>query len=218
MKKNYIVIGLGRFGINLVRELIALKREVLAIDKSKEAVEFIGQFTSDCAVADASRIKALEELDVRAIDHAIVAIGGNLQDTILTVINLKQLGVKNITVRIDTEELRDVMLKVGATEVIIPEVASAIGLANQLLSDSIVDYYKVNSDFGMATVVVGEEFKEQTVQQLDTRKKYDINILGIQRGDKFFIPKPDDVILKKDMLTVFGNDKKIVKFDSAVNK
>lgn len=218
MKKNYIVIGLGRFGINLVKELIALKREVLAIDKNKETVEKVGQITPYCAVADSSNIKALEDLDVRSIDHAIVAIGSNLQDTILTVLNLRQLGVKNVTVRIETEELKEVMLKVGATEVIIPEVASAIGLANQLLSDSIVDYYKVNSDFGMATVVVGDDFKEQTVLQLDSRKKFDINIIGIRRGDNFFIPKPDDVILKQDMLTVFGNDKKIVKFDSFLNK
>ena len=218
MKKSFIVIGLGRFGINLVKGLVALKRDVLAIDKFQDAVEQVSQITPNCAIADGTKIKALEELGVKSIDHAIVAIGNNLQDTILTVINLKQLGVRNITVRIDADELRNIMLKIGATEVIIPEEASAIGLANQLLSDSILDYYKLNDDYSMATVYVGPDFKEQTVIQLDTRKKFDINIIGITRDEKFFQPKPEDVILKHDKLTVFGSDKKIVKFDNFLNK
>ena len=218
MKKNFVVIGLGRFGINVVKGLIALKSECLAIDVNKEAVQLISDFTPNCAIADGTKIKALEELGIKTIDHAIVAIGNSLQDTILTVINLRQLGVKKITVRIDSEEFRDIMIRLGATEVIIPEEASAVGLAHQIISDTILDYYKVNDEYSIATVIVGRNFQQQTLIELNSRKKYDINIIGITRDGQFFQPKADDTICVNDVLTVFGNSKKISKFDSFLNK
>ena len=218
MKKSFVVIGLGRFGIGIVKGLIALKSDCLAIDKYEYAVKKVSQIAPNCAIADGTKLVALEELGVRSIDHAIVAIGNNLQDTILTVINLKELGVKNITVRIDSDEFKDVMLRLGATEIIIPEEASATSLANQLISDTILDYYKVNEDFSMAKIVVGENFKEQTLVELDSLKRHDINIIGITRRDKFIQPKPNDLIKKGDIITIFGPDKKITKFDGILNK
>ena len=218
MKKSFIVIGLGRFGINVAKGLVDLKSDCLAIDKYEYAVKKVSSFAPNCAIADGTKIAALEELGVSSIDHAIVAIGNNLQDTILTVINLKSLGVKRITVRIDSDEFRDVMMRLGATEVIIPEEASAIGLANQIRSDTILDYYKPNDEFAMATVVVGEGFEEKPLIDLDWRKKFDINIIGVTRHDVFFQPKPNDVIKRHDVLTVFGADKKISKFDNYLNK
>ena len=139
MKKSFVIIGLGRFGIGVVKELVSLKRDCLAIDKFEDAVKNVSQIMSNCAVADGTKIEALRELEVESVDHAIVAIGNNLQDTILTVINLRELGVKQITVRIDSDDFKDVMLRLGATDVIIPEEASAISLANQIISDTILD-------------------------------------------------------------------------------
>ncbi len=217
MKKNFVVIGLGQFGTGIVKELVALKCDCLAIDKDEKAVEGISHLVPNCAVCDSTKIEALDELDVKSINHAIVAIGENIEETILTVINLKELGVKQITVRINSQKFSDVMLKIGATEIIIPEEASAKSLAHQIISDSILDYLKVNDEFSLAKIVVGDDFKETSLRDLNTIKRFDINILGINRGDEFIQPKADDTVLPGDILTVFGPDKKINKFDTFLN-
>lgn len=217
MKKNFVVIGLGQFGTGIVKELVALKCDCLAIDKDEKAVEGISHLVPNCAVCDSTKIEALDELEVKSINHAIVAIGENIEETILTVINLKELGVKQITVRINSQKFSDVMLKIGATEIIIPEEASAKSLAHQIISDSILDYLKVNDEFSLAKIVVGDDFKETSLRDLNTIKRFDINILGINRGDEFIQPKADDTVLPGDILTVFGPDKKINKFDTFLN-
>lgn len=218
MKKSFVIIGLGRFGIGVVKELVSLKRDCLAIDKFEDAVKNVSQIMSNCAVADGTKIEALRELEVESVDHAIVAIGNNLQDTILTVINLRELGVKQITVRIDSDDFKDVMLRLGATDVIIPEEASAISLANQIISDTIMDYYSVHDEYSMATIVVGKNFEEITLLNLASMKRFDINIIGIKRDDKFIQPKANDLIKPGDLLTIFGPDKNITKFDAFLNK
>ena len=218
MKKSFVIIGLGRFGIGVVKELVSLKRDCLAIDKFEDAVKNVSQIMSNCAVADGTKIEALRELEVESVDHAIVAIGNNLQDTILTVINLRELGVKPITVRIDSDDFKDVMLRLGATDVIIPEEASAISLANQIISDTIMDYYSVHDEYSMATIVVGKNFEEITLLNLASMKRFDINIIGIKRDDKFIQPKANDLIKPGDLLTIFGPDKNIAKFDAFLNK
>ena len=218
MKKSFVIIGLGRFGIGVVKELVSLKRDCLAIDKFEDAVKNVSQIMSNCAVADGTKIEALRELEVESVDHAIVAIGNNLQDTILTVINLRELGVKQITVRIDSDDFKDVMLRLGATDVIIPEEASAISLANQIISDTIMDYYSVHDEYSMATIVVGKNFEEISLLNLASMKRFDINIIGIKRDDKFIQPKANDLIKPGDLLTIFGPDKNITKFDAFLNK
>ena len=218
MNKSFLIIGLGTFGIAVAKTLATLKADFMVIDKDDDAVEKVSHFTQNCAIADGTKIEALRELDVQNVDHAIVAIGNNLQDAILTIINLKELGVKSITVRIEEENFKDVMLRLGATEVIIPEEASAISLANQIMSDSILDYYKVNNDYSIATVVVGEKFEEITLMDLGSLKRFDINIIGVTRDGKFIQPKANDKIKPHDILTIFGPDKKITKFDNFLNK
>ena len=218
MKKSFIIIGLGTFGVAIAKSLSALKADFIAIDRDEKKIEKISYITQNCARADATKIEALKELDVQNVDHAIVSIGGNLQDAILTVINLKELGVKKITARISDENFKDVMTRLGATEVIIPEEASAISLANQILSDSILDYYKVNNDYSIATVIVGEKFEEITLMNLGSLKRFDINIIGVTRDAKFIQPKANDKIKPHDILTIFGPDKKITKFDNFLNK
>ena len=218
MKKSFIIIGLGTFGVAIAKSLSALKADFITIDRDEKKIEKISYITQNCAIADATKLEALKELDVQNVDHAIVSIGGNLQDAILTVINLKELGVKKITARISDENFKDVMTRLGATEVIIPEEASAISLANQILSDSILDYYKVNNDYSIATVIVGEKFEEITLMNLGSLKRFDINIIGVTRDAKFIQPKANDKIKPHDILTIFGPDKKITKFDNFLNK
>ena len=103
MKKSFVVIGLGRFGANVAKTLAAMKCDVLAIDVNEDAVSEVAKTVQHSVIADATKISVLERLGAKNIDHAVVAIGNNLEASILTVVNLKNLGVKQITVRADNE-------------------------------------------------------------------------------------------------------------------
>ena len=217
MKKTFLIIGLGRFGMAVIKTLSELNAEVIAIDVNEKAVEEASRYVEHCAICDSTRIKALEEIDASSYDHAVVAIGNNVQASILTVINLKELGLKKISVRADSEEYAKVLARLGADEVIIPEVDAAVSFANQIISDTILEYYPIASDFSMAKISIENEFEEKTILDLDVRNKFDINIVGITRDNVFFPAKASDIIKQGDVLTVFGKSSKINKFDRFLN-
>ena len=131
MKKSFLVIGLGRFGSNVAKTLVALNCDVLAVDINEEAVQAVSKVVGQhCIVADTSKASVINEImGKNVVDHAVIGIGNNLQASILTIVNLKNIGVPKITVRADMEAHRELYMMVGATEVVVPEEASAISLA-----------------------------------------------------------------------------------------
>lgn len=218
-KKTFVVIGLGRFGSNVAKTLSKMNCDVLAIDINEESVSQISNEVSHCVIADASKLNVLEELGVSQIDHAVVAIGNNLQASILTIINLKKLGVEKITVRADQESHNDVFKILGATNVIIPEEDCAISLANQIVSNNILDYYELSNDYAIVQLEVGENFKSATLIDLNIRNNYDVNIVGIiDEKNGFYIPKGTDSINPNDVVVVVGRKNKIMKFELFINK
>lgn len=217
MKKSFAVIGLGRFGSCVARELAKNSPDVLAIDIIVENVEKIADVISNCAVCDSTKKKDLQELGMQSIDHAIVAIGNNLEASILTTINLKALGVKEITVRADEAEHRDVFITLGATNVIIPEEASAVSLANRIVSDGILDYYNVKGEYSIVQLIVSKDFESRSLIDLGVRQKFSVSIVGIIRNNVFIIPQGTDVIAADDILLVLGQKQKLKKFNSFVN-
>lgn len=216
-KKNFLIIGLGRFGSMVAKTLELLKCDVLAVDNDEDIVSSISNCVSHCVIADSTKLNVLVDLNAASFDHAVVAIGNNLQASILTVLNLKKLGVKNITVRADNEDFKEVFENLGVTEVIIPEEVSAISLANQITSNSILDYYYISDDYGIYKVSVGENFTSKSLIELDVRNTFDVNIVGIIRDDLFYIPKGTDVLNALDVVVVVGKKNKIKKFDSFLN-
>lgn len=218
MKKSFAVIGLGRFGYSIVKELANNNADVLAIDKFEENVNEVADFVNNCAICDSTRKKDLEDLGLKSIDHVVVAIGNNLEASILTTINLKALGVKDITVRVDDSEYKEIFKTLGATSVIIPEEASAISLANRMVSDTILDYYKINSDYSIVQVKVSAKFKEQSIVSVGVRQKYFISIIGIIRNGKFLMPDANEQIKNDDILMIIGKKQDIKKFDTFLNE
>lgn len=217
MKKTFLVIGLGRFGSNIARNLVKMNCDVLAIDINEEQVSAISNEVRHCVIADSTKFQVLKELDAANIDHVVVAIGNNLQASILTIMNLKRLGAKNITVRADEEGHKEVYKALGATDIIIPEESAAISLSNQIISDTFLDYYNVTSDYAMVKVIVGKDFNENLIE-LNIRNKYDVNIVGIIKKDgEFAIPHGTDILKKNDVVVVVGTKQKIRKFDEFLN-
>lgn len=218
IKKSYIVIGLGRFGSSIVKVLSKMDSDVLALDIDPDSVSAIASYTNHCVVADSTKLTVLKELGCAQIDHAVVAIGNNLQASILTVLNLKKLGVPRITVRADEEGHKEIFAMLGATEVIIPEEASAVSLANQILSDSILDYYPLSTEYSMVKISVGENFEAKSIIDLNVRVLFDVNIVGLLKNGVFAIPKPNDLIAPGDVLVVVGTSDNYKRFDLFLNE
>ena len=152
------------------------------------------------------------------VDHAVVGIGNNLQASILTIVNLKNIGVPKITVRADMEAHRELYMMVGATEVVVPEEASAISLANQIQSDSTLDYYNLSKEYAIVKISVGDNFQSKSLIELNIRNAFDINIVGIIKNNgEFFIPRGTDLITPKDIVVAVGTRLKLKKFDGFLN-
>ena len=220
MKKSFLVIGLGRFGSNVAKTLVALNCDVLAVDINEEAVQAVSKVVGQhCIVADTSKASVINEImGKNVVDHAVVGIGNNLQASILTIVNLKTIGVKRITVRADFEEHRELYMRLGADEVIVPEEASAVSLANQINSDSILDYYIISEDYVMVKIIVGQGFNTKSLIELDIRNNFDVNVVGIIReGAGFFIPRGTDKLIPGDIVVVAGKKPNIRRFDTFLN-
>lgn len=215
MKKTIGIIGMGRFGLSLVESFKKNNTEVLAIDYRKDRAEKAGLLTPYVAVCDSTNLEALEESGIKTCDHVVVAFGqeidNNLSTTIMTIIRLKSLGIKKITVRIDDESFVDIMHELGVYDVIFPLKIASDKVASKIASDSVIDYFNMTDDFDAYQIELKKDFKELPIVELNARSKFLINILIIKREDKSLIPNKDTVLKPLDELIIFGKKKDVQK-------
>jgi len=211
MKKQVVaVLGLGRFGSTLVEELANLDCQVIAIDKNHEHVDRVADIATTALVCDSTDQEALIEAGFKDVDHAVVAFGSDMHDTVLATVILKEIGVPYITVRVDDEKFNGIMRRLGATDIISPQKTAGRTLAMKVRTGAIVDYYRFMGDYCMAQIEVKRDFAE-TIEGMDVRNNYDINILLISRDGKSITPRGSDIIRAKDKVTVFGKTKAVAK-------
>ena len=217
--KSIIVIGLGRFGLQLAKSLSSQNRkDIIAIDIEEEMVQKASEFLEHCYICDATNMSALKELGVSNVDEAIVAIGEDLEASILTVSNLKTLGVEKIIVRADQTEHVDIFTRLGATEVVVPEISAGETLANKLISDSFLDYYKVQGEYGIVRISVEITTPTPALKELNTPTEYKVSIVSILRGKDIIIPTGEDNIQPGDVVFVIGKTKYIMTFENALKE
>lgn len=205
-KKQIVVIGLGRFGSSVSRELHKLGHEVLAIDMNAEKVENIVDYTSQASVADATDKSQLTALGVRNFDQAIVAIGDDLQASVLCTLMLKEIGLEKVWVKARDLQHRKILEKVGADRVIQPEYEMGIRVAHHVDSEKIIDYIDLSEDYSIVEMSATEKIAGKTLFQLEIRIKFNCITLAIKRGEDVNIaPHPDDVIALGDILVVMGH-------------
>ena len=217
--KSIIVIGLGRFGLQLAKSLSSQdKKDIIAIDISEEMVQRASEFLEHCYICDATNISALKELGVSNVDEAIVAIGEDLEASILTVSNLKNLGVEKIIVRADQTDHVDIFTRLGATEVVVPEISAGETLANKLISDSFLDYYKVQGDYGIVRISVEITTPTPTLKEINTPTEYKVSLVSILRNKEIIIPTGDDNIQPGDIIFVIGKTKHIMIFENSLKE
>jgi trk system potassium uptake protein TrkA len=217
VKKNFAVIGLGRFGGSICRTLSDEGFDVLAIDENEERVNAFAMIASHAAVGDTTDEAVLKSLGIRNFDHVIVAIGDNIQASILTTLILKELGVQHITVKAQNDYHEKVLLKIGADKVVHPERDMGRRIAHNMASSSVLDYLELSDEHSIVEIVANKKIGGHTIIDLDIRKKYGLNIVAIKRGLEIIVsPMANEEIRVNDVLIVIGNDNDIDRFERKV--
>ncbi|MCQ5365662.1 TrkA family potassium uptake protein [Anoxybacillus salavatliensis] len=216
-KKEFAVIGLGRFGGSVCRTLSEQGMEVLAIDVDEEKVNEYASIASQAVVADSTDENVLKSLGIRNFDHVIVAIGDNIQASILTTLILKELGVEKITVKATNDYHEKVLKKIGADHIVHPERDMGERIANNMISNNVLDYLELSDRHSIVEIVANERLHGHSLLELDIRAKYGINIVAIKRNNDIIVsPLASEVIYAGDILIVIGADQDIDRFESEV--
>ncbi|TWT08048.1 TrkA family potassium uptake protein [Planococcus sp. CPCC 101016] len=214
MEKQFVIIGLGRFGSSVCQELHALGHEILAIDLSEERVEAMSEFATQTVMANGTDERDLKALGVRNFEHAVVAFGEDLQASVLCTLMLKELGVSNVWVKASNQQHQLILNKVGADRVIQPEKEMGIRVAHLLDSDKIVDYIELSKDYSIIELIASSKMSGKTLKQLNIRAKYNCMVLAIKRlEDVNIAPLPEDEIVKGDILITMGHQKDLRRFE-----
>jgi len=217
-KKSFAVIGMGRFGQSVVEELIKKEVDVLVIDKDPEVIAKMSKIATHAVTLDTTDALALKEVGISSIDHVVVAIGEQLQSSILTTLILKDLGVKRVTVKVQNADHAKVVMKLGADEIVQPEQQSGKRLASKIVSDNVLDYIDLNESHSFIVVNATEKIIDSTIINLDVRNKFSINVVAIRREGNIIIPTAADVIEEKDQLLLIGKNTDLDRFNSWLRK
>ncbi|WP_102027504.1 potassium channel family protein [Salirhabdus sp. Marseille-P4669] len=214
MKKEFAVIGLGRFGGSICLELSREGMDVLAIDINEDKVEEFKDIASHAVIADTTDERVLKELGIRNVDHVIVAIGDNIQSSILTTLMLKELGIRKITVKAQNEHHEKILKKIGADFVVHPERDMGRRIAHNIMSSNVLDYLELSDDHSVVEVKAGERMAGKTLIDLDIRAKYGCNVVAIKKGKEVNVsPMATEIIERGDILIVIGADIDISRFE-----
>ena len=204
--KSFIVIGLGRFGTETALSLCRQGCEVLAVDSNNELIQQVSDQVTQAVVADARDKDVLRALDAKSFDCGIVAIGGSLADSVLATMNLMELGVPYIVCKAHDDTHAEVLKKLGADKVVIPEKENAARLAKSLSSANVLDYIELSEDYGIIDIPMPESWDGKSLIELNVRAKLGVNILAVKNGSDITVsPAADFRLTKGNVLVVLGD-------------
>jgi len=216
--KQFVVLGLGRFGSAVATTLVELGHEVLGVDNDEERVNDLKDKITQAVQADITEERVLKELGVKNFDAAIVSIATDLEASILVTMMLKEMGLKYIIAKAQSALHGKVLEKIGVDKIVFPERDMGIRIARSLIIPNIKDYIELEPDYSVIEIEALPEFADKTLSELDLRNKYGINVLAIKRDNSFNVsPQAKDIIKKDDFLIVIGETKKITELAGKAN-
>jgi trk system potassium uptake protein TrkA len=217
-RKSFAVIGMGRFGQSVVEELIHREADVLVIDKNPDRIAQMSKIATHAVTLDSTDTVSLKEVGIQSIDHVVVAIGKDLQSSILTTLVLKELGVARVTVKVQNSDHLKIVKQLGADEIIQPEQQSGKRLASKIISNNVLDYIDLNDTHSFIVVNATKKIIKSSVINLDVRNKFNINIVAIRRSGDILIPTPTSTIVDGDQLLLIGSNIDLEKFNAWLRK
>lgn len=212
--KQFAVIGLGRFGTSVALTLSKMGYDVLAVDTSEEKINDIIESVTHAVQVDAMDEQALKALGIRNFDVVIVAIGQDVQSNILVTVMLKEMGVKSVVAKANSELHGKVLEKIGADKVVFPERDMGVKVAHALVSKNILDQIYLSPHHSIIELIAPVEFIGKTLSESALRMKHGVTVLAIRRGDDIIIsPGAKQVIKENDILVVIGRNERLQSFE-----
>lgn len=209
--RSTLILGLGSFGFTLARGLVDRGNEVVAVDKREDLVNAVKEFVAKSIIADVSLPDALEELGVGEFDTVVVNLGDRIDASVLTTLHLKRLGARQIVVKGISEDHASVLKMVGADQVVFPERDVAMQLAYVLSSTNVLDQIPLAPGYSIVELATPVAFVGKTLQELDLRNRYDIQVIVVKRQvpEEILLPRADFRPKSSDVLVVMGKDENL---------
>lgn len=209
---SVVVIGLGRFGTGVAKSLVELGHDVLAIESDADTVQSLSSVLPHVVQADATDLETLRQLAVPDFAHAVVSIGGNLEASVLTILNLSQLGIKDIWAKAIDPQHGRIAERVGAHHVVYPEADMGERVAH-LVTGKMIDFIEFDDDFAIVKTRPPRESLNKTLAQSALRTRHGITVVGVKRPRQdFTYAKPDTLVVEGDLLIVSGPTAKVEQF------
>jgi trk system potassium uptake protein TrkA len=212
--KRVVVIGLGIFGSQLARQLYESGLEVVAIDKNRDVVQRIKEHSTKAVLADATDKEVLESIGIDAKDTVVISFGEDLSASTLLTLYLKEMKVKEIIVKVPNEDYKRILLKVGASEAIIPEREMANKVARSIISPNVLEYLPISEDYTIVELAPPTAFIGKSLADLDLRKKYALQVIAIRdvlTNKMQLVPRASAIIKDSDVLVIIGREDDIRK-------
>ncbi|MGE5417389.1 MAG: potassium channel family protein [Acidobacteriota bacterium] len=213
MRKQFAVIGLGRFGSSVARTLYNMGFEVMGIDSNEDLVEDIKEDITYGVTADAQEERVLESLGIRNFDVVIVAIGNDIQASVLVTLIVKEMGVKKVVVKAVNDTHGRLLEKVGADKIVYPERDMGERVAHYLASSNLLDYIEISDKYSLLEATVPSKFAAKTLKDINLRVKYGVDVIAIKRQDNLIIaPSGEAMLYPDDVLILIGKTEDLDKF------
>ncbi|MCR4594799.1 MAG: TrkA family potassium uptake protein [Clostridiales bacterium] len=211
--KQVLLVGIGRFGLHLAKEMYDIGHEVMAVDHNEDRINLVLDYVKEATIGDVTDPKFIQSLDVSNYDVCIICIAENFRSSLIVTSLLKKNGAKFVVARAKDEVHEDFLKKNGADEVVYPERQMAKVAAYRYPAANLLDYFVLDDEYGIFEVKVPDEWVGKTIVESGARRKHNMNILGIKRNDKLDAEVGfDTVFAEGDQVVILGNIKKMVKY------
>lgn len=216
MKKSFLVIGAGRFGKSVARTFNELGHDVMLVDKDEALIQLMSNEVTNVLIADATSESCLKSLGIRNFDAVVLAIGYDIQASIMAAILLIELGAKYVVSKAQTELHGKVLLKVGVNRVVYPERDMGHKLARGLIAPTIIDMIELSDDYSVVEVSAPKNMIGKSLLELNLRARYGISVIALRRnngGKTLISPIATDFIEEKDIIVAIGENKSLNKLE-----
>ncbi len=212
-RKNFAVVGLGRFGMSVAMTLAQEGAQVLAIDRDEARINMIKDYATNAYQTDSTDKDALKEAGITNCDVVIVGIGEDIDSSILATLNLKELGTRYIVAKAVNKQHGKVLEKIGADKIVYPEADTGKRLAWQLMESDVLEFIELSPQYSVKEVDVPKQFIKKTIKELHVGTQFNVLVLAISKGnERDVVPSTDTVFDKKDRITIVGRNTDVKKF------
>ena len=213
-KKQFAIIGLGRFGTSVAKTLYQMGYEVLAVDADEARVQDFSDEVTHVVQADTTDEDTLKALGIRNFDVVVVAIGADVQANLMTTLQLKEMGVPYIVAKAKNPLHGKMLEKIGADRVVYPERDMGQRVAHNLVSSNVLEYIELSPDYSIVEVTAPSALVGKNLVETDLRGRYEVNVVAIRRGEQLLVPpQPTEKILEKDVLFVVGANRGVQRLE-----